>query len=430
MKRRALSSVGAGSSRTEAGHPALDALGPDAVPRSTWVEHLHPAIEHSSLLPEGLTCLELVRRSRVGRDVVNLAAIGDTSFSGAVALSQKALDPLEEVSGFLRNCDLTLANLEGVILDNGATREPFTMGPETARRLRQGGVRVVHLANNHVLDQGVAGLSSTLEALTKEQIVVLGAGMQPCDARRLVRTEIGDLTIGWLACGRTLQTQLHEGPCFWELEHRLLENAVEELSPTVDVLVVSIHAGYMYLDYPAPEHRELCLRLCELGSKLVLMHHPHVLQGVEVTPEGGVICYSLGNFLLDWQEGNVRVDTMVQEQQRGAVFHFELDRQGVSGLTVIPTVIESRSRARWARGDEGRQILERLGRISNDLAGPYLPMFERQRAERNTGLTLATLWKAARAGRVGETLGLLARARPKHILMVARWLGKLARRAS
>jgi len=55
------------------------------------------------------------------------------------------------------------------------------------------------------------------------------------------------------------------------------------------------------------------------GAHLILMHHAHVLQGVQLTSDGRMCCYNLGNFMYDWEEGNVIVPVVVQEQNQSAI---------------------------------------------------------------------------------------------------------------
>ena len=68
---------------------------------------------------------------------------------------------------------------------------------------------------------------------------------------------------------------------------------------------------------------------------------PMYLQGIEITPCGKICCFNLGNFLYDWQEGDVAVSTMLREQNEGGVFRFVLDRDGVAQLVVLPTWIDT-----------------------------------------------------------------------------------------
>src|SRR5439155_21722568 len=152
----------------------------------------------------------------------------------------------------------------------------------------------------------------------------------------------------------------------------------------VGELLVSVAIGFLYLDCPHPAPRAMARRLAAAGAHVVLMQHPHVLQGVETTADGRILCYSLGNFLFDWKEGLIPNLVMVQEQNEGAVFVFDLDRSGVVRAAAVPTYTDERCRVRWAAGARGRAIEERLLRLSRDLLGNYSPAFWRQRAERNT----------------------------------------------
>ena len=190
----------------------------------------------------------------------------------------------------------------------------------------------------------------------------------------------------------------------------------------MDVLIVSIHIGLMYMDYPRPEHKVMAERLMGNGADLVLMHHAHVLQGVQITSERRICCYNLGNFLFDWKEGNVQTPVMLREQNEGAVFVFDLDQKGVSAATAFPTWIDDDCRVRWATGERGLHILNRLARISLDLQGNFEVAFESQRATRNTGPILQVLAFHARHGNWRFLSDSLRRARWEHVKMLLRWM--------
>ena len=64
------------------------------------------------------------------------------------------------------------------------------------------------------------------------------------------------------------------------------------------LVVVSMHWGYEYVRHPAPPDRALALAVIEAGADIVVGHHPHVTQGVEVYRDR-LILYSLGNLLFD-----------------------------------------------------------------------------------------------------------------------------------
>lgn len=346
--------------------------------------------------------------------VRRLCAAGDVGFSGRLAALAGGHDPFREIAWVVRGADLAFANLETPLVGEDPGGRLFAASTRAAALLAGAGFRLVNLANNHVLDYGPEGLASTLDALAAAGVGTLGAGD---GARELVVTELDGLRVGWLGCARTLQPSSR----FWEYDPAALTAAVRDASPRVDVLIVSVHMGYMYVDVPHPAQRRHVLELLGAGADLVLLHHPHVLQGVEVAPGGGVACYSLGNLLLDWREGEVAVDQMVEEQRTGGLFLIDLDRRGVCRLAVLPLRVDDGWVVRWARGDAGRMILDRLERTSDCVDVDAL--FHRQLAERATGLAFRTALGEIRRGRLKGVLALLRRLRRHHLRMVLGWLG-------
>ena len=374
-------------------------------------------------VPPALSALVFSRRTCAGQRA-RLLAVGDMGFSGRVAATAAQYGHtslFEDIAPLLQTGDIVFGNLEYPLAGDALSGRMFAGDPRAAHSLRQAGFTLIHLANNHVGEYGVAGLADTLGAVQAVGLTPLGVGDDETAARQSVRTDVNGLRIGWLGCGRTLLSQTEPGPHYWEFDEFELLTAVRQARTTVDVLMVSIHIGLMYLDYPRPEHKAMAERLMAAGTDLILMHHAHVLQGVQVTPDGKVCCYNLGNFLLDWREGNVEIPVMVKEQNEGAVFVFDLDAQGVALAAALPTYITKDCRVRWAVGERGQAILARLERISRDLEGDYTALFERQRAERNTSGILKVLAFHARRGNWEYVFGQLARLRPEHLRMLWRW---------
>lgn len=364
------------------------------------------------------------RRRPAAAGSVRICAVGDLGLSGRarVTAQRDGADRLfAEVRPVLADADVVLGNLESPLAESLAPGGDFA-APETgAATLRDAGFDVIHLANNHVGEYGHSGLQATVRAVEAAGLIPLGAGLGLDAAKRLVRTDVGGLRIGWLGCGRTLLPQSGETR-YWEFDADELLEEIQRARPQVDILIVSIHIGLMYLWYPRPEHKTMADRLTAAGADVIVMHHAHVLQGVQLHPDRGVCCFNLGNFLYDWEEGSVRVSVALDEQNESGVFVFEVDRQGVSAVEVLPTWIDQDCCVRWAVGDRGLKILERLERISKDLEGDFSAAFERQRASRNTGGMARVLafhvahgdWKY-----IGETI---RRARWEHFKMALRWV--------
>ena len=82
----------------------------------------------------------------------------------------------------LRNADIVLGNLEGVLSDQGMSRKDvskrglyaFRMPESYAATLHEMGFDVMSLANNHSMDFGAEGLKSTIRALKAEGVQPMG----------------------------------------------------------------------------------------------------------------------------------------------------------------------------------------------------------------------------------------------------------------
>lgn len=354
----------------------------------------------------------------------SLYAVGDIALSGRIKHSLGWSNLFAEVTPFLQTGDLVFGNLEVPLLDSQSDSTLFAAPTATAQLLSQTGFTILNLATNHIRDHGTMGLNSTLNALQVAGIPALGVGTDPDTARRLIRTDYAGLKIGWLGCARTLQDQPIDGAVFWEFNEAELIDEIYQARPTVDVLIVSIHIGLMYLDYPDPAHKASAERITAAGADLILMHHAHVLQGIQITEQDRVICYNLGNFLLDWNEGNVQSEVALDQQRESAIFAFGLHADGVRLHAVLPIWIDDTFTVQWADGERSQSILNRLMRISHDLEGDYSSLFIQQRSQRNTGHILNILWFHARQGNIGVLVKLLKSIRFQHFRMLFNWFTK------
>ncbi len=377
-----------------------------------------PARDVVPVAPSKLCALQVVSRPPEG-ETRRVCCAGDLGFSEQI-LAGSGGEPCREIAPVLKDADLAFANLETPLVGEVDPGAHFAAPASVAPLLAAAGFRLLNLANNHILDHGATGLAHTREALAAAGVQVLGAGPDAEAARRLVTCDLNGLTLGWLGCARTLQPQEPGGEGFWEYAPAELETRIRAARRHVDVLAVSIHMGYMFVDYPHPDQRRAVLGFLDAGADLVVMHHAHVLQGVEEVEDGGVACYSLGNLLFDWTAGEVAFDRVLEEQRSGGVFVFELDRRGVCAAAVLPTRVDDDWTVRWATGERGRASLERLRRISGDWR-EAASVFHRQLADRATGLAVHEAVSELRRGGLRAIPRLARRIRKHHLRMLAGW---------
>lgn len=381
------------------------------------------ARQFNSGLPKDLPALILFKTD--AQVSARVCSVGDMGFSGNIhraAQTHGYSALLQTVAPFLRDSEVTFANLETPLLQEVHNKQLFAASTASVHSLSNCGFSILNLANNHIYDYGGEGLRSTLEACQIAGMLTLGAGDTPSAAKSLVRTDANGIKIGWLGCARTLSPQMTEGPHYWEWNEEETLHEIAVARQQVDILFVSIHTGLMYLDYPHPDHKAAAERLQKAGADVILMHHAHVLQSAQVNDYGQTICYNLGNFLLDWQEGNVVNSMMVEEQNESAIFVFDLHKQGIAQVFAVPIFINEECSIQWAEGARGEKIFKRLQNISADICGEYTHLFEKQRAERNAGPLITTSLFHLRRRNWLYFSEQIVRLRFEHVKMLLRYL--------
>ena len=77
------------------------------------------------------------------------------------------------------------------------------------------------------------------------------------------------------------------------------------MKENTDLIVVSIHWGVEGSNHPRVEEINLAKKLIDNGADIIMGHHPHVLQGIEIY-NSKPIFYSLGNFIFTSKGENAR----------------------------------------------------------------------------------------------------------------------------
>ena len=76
------------------------------------------------------------------------------------------------------------------------------------------------------------------------------------------------------------------------------DEIIKNASEQVDYLVVSFHFGEEYQTKHNERQKYLAHKAVDNGAKIIIGHHPHVIQDTEIYKNSFII-YSLGNFIFD-----------------------------------------------------------------------------------------------------------------------------------
>jgi poly-gamma-glutamate synthesis protein (capsule biosynthesis protein) len=205
-----------------------------------------------------------------------------------------------------QGADLAFANLETPIAPKtGRPGRPYQFNaPEgLPAALRASGLTVLSTANNHAFDQGGRGVKETLERLRAEQLVTLGSGDSQAQAEQVQVYERNGVKLALLGFTDLFNLDLnHQADRPWV---RLMDldpavQAVKAARKVADAVFVSIHWGDEYSHVPTRRHRQIAEALVAAGADLLVGHHPHALQPMELVEAGGrtaLVAYSLGNFI-------------------------------------------------------------------------------------------------------------------------------------
>ena len=239
-------------------------------------------------------------------DEITIAAVGDIMLGHRAEpylVKEGPAYPFVHVMPVLRQAHVVIGNLESPISTRGTPVEnkQFTLrvGPVAADALKAAGIRVVTLANNHILDFGPQALQDTLAVLGENGILSSGAGMDLDDARAPAILKLGGRTIAFLSYSLTFPVEFYASagrPGTAPGYREYVKKDIEKVRPLADLVVVSFHWGAELMPTAKDYQQDLGRRSIERGADLVLGHHPHILQELEVY-RGRLIAYSLGNFV-------------------------------------------------------------------------------------------------------------------------------------
>lgn len=241
----------------------------------------------------------------------------------------------------LAAADIAAVNLECALSDLGSPQDKgytFRAHPDAIAALTSAGIDVVTLANNHALDFGPDALLDTAARCRAAGIATVGAGGDQTAAHTPVVFERGGLRLAFLGyvdapAERSFSRATwsagpaRPGVAWLDLDEMRAEVAAAKAS--ADHVIVMFHFGFEFQTEPSAAQVEQAQAAIDAGATVVAGHHPHVLQRVEEYG-GGLIAYSLGNFVFDGFD---------PPANDSAILHVELGAAGVQSYDLAPVKV-------------------------------------------------------------------------------------------
>lgn len=244
------------------------------------------------------------------KDTITVIGVGDIMMGSNYPTGERlppndGIDLLKEVESILSSADITMGNLEGVLLDEGGTaktcKDPkvcyvFRSPQRYVQNLTNAGFDIISLANNHVGDFGEVGRKSSMKTLEDAGLHHAGQLNKPY---AIVEKE--GVRYGFTAFAPN-------NNCLSLNDLEGAKKIVTMLDSLTDVVIVSFHGGAEGPQYQHVTRQNEIFHgenrgnvyafahgLIDAGADIIFGHGPHVTRAIEVY-KNRFIAYSLGNF--------------------------------------------------------------------------------------------------------------------------------------
>ena len=262
----------------------------------------------------------------------------------------------------MRETDVAFGNLESVLSDHNYNPDLLSSAelrgrPVDAKNLAKLGFNVINVANNHAMQHGNDAFQETVDLLKKESIDVIG--LNKGDESNLLIKEVNGVRLAFIGYSLRPEKFCKSEPPYALSNEQDIIAQIKKIASNFDgAIVVSLHWGEEYLNYPSTHQMLLARKMIDEGVSLILGHHPHVLKGVEKY-HGGLIVYSLGNFIFDKWQKNPRETILVS---------CDITNEGVVDYNCEPIYIRKDYKLTVASGRLKKRILKNLKQYNDKLA--------------------------------------------------------------
>jgi poly-gamma-glutamate synthesis protein (capsule biosynthesis protein) len=307
---------------------------------------------------------------------IRLMFTGDINLGRCVAkesiIAGDFAHPFRMVAEKLSDADITIGSLDGTISDEShpmaCPDSTNLIGPENmVLGLQFAGFDVITVATNHSKDCGEKGYNckelsflDTVANLSEAGIQPVGGGENLSASRQPVILERRGIRFAFLAVNqidvRVWATESTPGTApLSAATIEQIKNDIAAAREQADVVIVLPQWGIEYASRPEAVQRDWAQQFLNAGASLVVGNGPHIVQPVEVFPNG-VAYYALGNFVFDQGQNHRREGVVVEVLFKGSqVESWELNPVSINYYTYQPI---------WAEGSEAEKILNRAAALT------------------------------------------------------------------
>lgn len=268
------------------------------------------------------------RAQKSTKTTIHIKAAGDLNVTNTVINAGVAVGGYNytrafmDVASTLSDADLTVLNLEGNICGEPYGSDTTSAPRELLDGLRNAGVDLIQMANSCTINNGLIGLTSTLQTIRAAGLEPVGAFASESEfqqSKGYTITEAQGIKVAFVAFtkglgGRGLPAGndnlvniLYEdyASTYDKIDRTRITSvlkAVEAEKP--DITIALLHWGSEYNDDISDTQKSIVNLMKKQGVDVIIGTHPHTVQAIEYDELAGtLVAYSLGDFFGDASRG-------------------------------------------------------------------------------------------------------------------------------
>ena len=273
---------------------------------------------------------------------------------------------------YFQRADLRIANLECPLVEKPhpilKTGPNMSCHPDCLQGMKEIGIDLLCLANNHMMDHGAAGLNCTLRNCERLGVATVGAGPNLSAAKRPFIRTINGIRLGVLAMAEhEWGIATESSPGVNPLDPIEYTRFVKRERSALDVLIVVLHAGNEHYPYPSPRLSDIAHFLIEGGAHVVVVQHTHCPGCIESYLDGTIV-YGQGNLIFHRTAKN-------PDWYKGFLLEIKARADGSTRTQCIPyTQSWGHCGVRRMEGKEEEEFLEEIHSRSLQIGDPHFLM--------------------------------------------------------
>lgn len=270
-----------------------------------------------------------------------------------------------EIHTLIKN-SYSIANLESPLTSSSNTIKktgPSLKGaPSCAQVIAKLGINAVTIANNHIMDFGISGLSDTISSCQESSIATFGAGPSIATAsephvvhinnRRLLFFGLAENEFS-IATGNSAGAFPADPISFMDL--------MQSYKVEGDLVIVLLHMGKAMYSLPTPKLQTLCRFMVRNGADVIVCQHSHCIAAYE-RYKTGLIFYGQGNFIFDG------VSSASESWYTGYLIKLTLNSHNIFDFKLFPfRQVKEKPYVQMITGKEKQNMLNSLSSLEESL---------------------------------------------------------------